>query len=180
MPRQPANPHPLFIVRRELGWTQKKLADKCGVSTAYVKKIEGRKLPITRAIMGRLMWVTGVDPGSLNGKRPTFLGRPYTAELGMAHVSGCTTRKGGEFQAPEMIVESTEELFSILSDVLIATCRKNAYFPARWSLVEWLAATVVEFGLEKEFTPSSKGSSVTEGMLRDALKARKKAQKATR
>ncbi|MEO8617682.1 MAG: helix-turn-helix transcriptional regulator [Luteolibacter sp.] len=173
--------HPLAIVRKELGWTQQKLADKCGVALVTIKKIEGKaRLQPGRDLLGRIMWATGVDADSLSGKAPTFMGLPYTGELGKAHVIGCTTRKNGDFQNPEMMAEGVEELFLLMSEVLVLSARKNAYHTIRWSLVEWMADTVIEFGMEKEFAQNPQNQSTARTMLFEALKARKKSKKSKR
>ena len=97
MPKIPANPHPLYIVRKELGWTQQRLADKCGVAAVTIKKIEGRSLQPGRELLMRITWVTGVDPGSLSNKLPTFQNAPYTGKAAQAYLESFDTFKRGDF-----------------------------------------------------------------------------------
>jgi len=177
MPKIPLNPHPLNQVRKCLGWTQKNLADKCGVSVVAIKKIEGRDFKPGRELLGRLMWVTGVDPESLSGKAPTFQGLPYTPENGKAYLASIkTTDKFGDVAIDGWTEVFIEQQVCILRDVMAQALKKSAFKVARWSFLEWSATTILEFGLEKDFIAMAKkpDANITQRALLRGLLWRKK------
>ena len=174
MPKIPTNPHPLYQVRKILGWTQQDLADKCGVAAVTIRKIESRKLKPGRELLGRMMWATGIDPESLSGKVPTFLGQPYTAEMGNAHIAGCQTRKPGRDVdlSEEVLQQAFGDFPAVFFRVLITAMEKNALMVVKWSFVEWAADTVCEFKLEKHLSENP-GDDTASIWLARAVKSRK-------
>ena len=175
MPKIPTNPHPLYQVRQALGWTQQFLADKCGVSAVAIKKIEGRNFKPGRELLGRLMWATGVDPESLSRKSPTFLGQPYTAELGDAHIIAFRTKNiGVDVDLSEAsLLNEFEDFPAMFFKIMAAGMHKNALQVVKWSFVEWAADTICEFKLEKHFADSPDGDTARLWLSR-ALKSRKR------
>lgn len=73
----------LAILRRELGWMQKELADKCGFSTIYVLKLEHGERAMTHNAALALSFATGASVEWLKGKGrrypiPTPSGQTWT------------------------------------------------------------------------------------------------------
>ena len=177
MSTRPLTAHPLNQVRSALGWTQQKLAEKCGCAVVTIKKIEAGRLTPGRDLLGRLMWTTGVDPGSLSGKAPTFQGRPYTSESGNAYLASIkTTDKFGDVSIDGWTEVFIEQQVDILREVMAHALKKSAFKVARWSFLEWTASTVFEFGMEKDFIATMKkpDANHTQGTLLRGLMWRKK------
>jgi len=174
MPKIPLNPHPLYQVRKALGWTQQDVADKCGVAAITIRKIESRTLKPGRDLLGRIMWATGVDADSLSGSKPTFRGLPYQAELGLAHVAGLKTKKpGGEVDLSEEALQNAFGDFPLVFFKLMASAmHKNALHVVQWAFVEWAADTICEFKLEKHFAEKPDDGTAALWLSR-ALKSRK-------
>ena len=186
MPKLPANPHPLAQVRNALGWTQQKLADKCGVALVTIKKIEGQgrdKRSLSRDLLGRVMWATGVDPESLSEDKPTFRGEPYTSQIGKEFLESVQTRK--PFKDVEVdgwtkiFLENQLAMLTVLMD---ESLKKNAFRVVRWSFLEWMADTIVDFDMEKQFALRLKEPdiSMSQVQLKRALLWRKKTRKPKR
>jgi transcriptional regulator with XRE-family HTH domain len=97
MPRPPKFDHVVRKLRKIIGYTQAKLAADLGVAEITIKKIENGGLALSEQMKRRLMIATGVDPTSLDGKKPVFLGRPsgYTREMFEIHRENSRTRKRG-------------------------------------------------------------------------------------
>lgn len=179
MPKTNPSPHPLAIVRKHLGWTQARLAEKCGVAAVTVKKIEGRTLKPGRELLGRIMLATGVDPESLATKSPTFMGLPYEAAYGRAHIEAFATKdKVGNFAVSDSAGQTMAAQIHLLGEILVSASRKNASHVAGWSFIEWAADTVSAFGLEKDFAKNPDDNDPAKNMLWNALSARKKARRA--
>lgn len=78
MPRTAGPPTPAVVFgervrkrRRELGWSQERLADECGIHYSYVSSLERGRRNVGLAIIVRIADTLGVDPGSLiEGIRP--------------------------------------------------------------------------------------------------------------
>ena len=71
----------LATLRWVLGVTQSHLAERCGLSTVYVKKLENGSKPITRRVAIALSSATGVGVSWLSGKGKRF---PIVTDFGRA------------------------------------------------------------------------------------------------
>lgn len=183
MPKPPTNPHPLYIVRKELGWTQQRLADKCGVAAVTIKKIEGRTLKPSRELLGRITFATGVDPDSLSRKSPTFMRGPYTGKTVKPYMELFDTYSRGDFTegAGAMFFNKRyDSHLSMLDDLFQSAAKKNALLVLFWSLRNWVAEMIVEFELEKEFLQEKNPSDVDRKSLLSEVKSRLRERKAKR
>lgn len=176
MPKIPTNPHPLYLVRKELGWTQQRLAEKCGVAAVTIKKVEGRTLKPGIDLVGRISWVTGVDPESLSADKPTFSDLPYTAELGKAHVTATQTKKLGELDVGELEEGLVGEWGAVLGSVMMMAAKKNAFHTVGFLFQRWAEKTIADFNLGQDILsiPSDKGSKLER--VQKSVKSRKKAK----
>jgi transcriptional regulator with XRE-family HTH domain len=177
MPKIPANPHPLHLVRKELGWTQQKLAEKCGVAAVTIKKIEGRSLKPSIDLLGRIMWATGVDPESLSADKPTIMKLPYTGELGNGHITAVRTSKLGEIDVGEHEIGIVGDWATVLGVVMMAAAKKNAFHTVGFLFQRWAESVIADFGLGQDIlrVPSDKGSKLER--IQKSVKSRKKAKR---
>lgn len=175
MPKIPANQHPLRIVRGALGWTQQKLADKCGIAEISIRRIEGRTLKPSLDLIGRIMWVTGVDPESLDLGPPTLTGQPYSAELANAHVAGMRTKsQRGELEITESLGNHAAELSEAFMMVLLSAANKNAFHTVGFLFESWAKGIIEDFKLGPEFLKVSASPGSKLEKLQRAVKSRKK------
>ncbi len=183
MPKIPTNPHPLYIVRKELGWTQQRHADKCGVAAVTIKKIEGRSLQPGRELLMRITWVTGVDPGSLSKKLPTFQNAPYTGKAVQEYLDRFATFKRGDFTggaSAEFFIKRINSHLPMFDDVIESAAKRNALLVVLWSFRNWMADTIVEFGLEKDFLQDKNPPDVDRKSLISEVRSRMRTRKAMR
>jgi len=178
MPKIPTNPHPLHQVRKALGWTQQKLADKCGVAVVTIKKIEGGALNPGVDLLGRIMWVTGVDPESILGSVATSNGQPYTAENGQAHLRLVNTKKPtGEVEVRDADMKRVQEWADVFGELMATACKKNALYVVGFLFERWARDTIQDLQLEKDFSKCSSSGNPALERLQKSLKSRKKAKR---
>src|SRR5258708_2555675 len=80
MPRPPSVPHVLRAARKTKGLSQEKLAQKVGVATITIARIESCRLKLSRSLAMRISIATGLDPYQLleneNPDFPRFHSKP--------------------------------------------------------------------------------------------------------
>jgi DNA-binding XRE family transcriptional regulator len=79
MPKVPTHPSIIREIRSVLGWDQKKLGKRIGISFETIRRVENGSLPPSRKLAIRLFWATGVSFEDILSNRP---GRPRSWPLG--------------------------------------------------------------------------------------------------
>jgi transcriptional regulator with XRE-family HTH domain len=154
MPKINPNPHPVAVARKALGWTQARLAEKCGCAAVTIKKIEGRTLKPSSSMAARIMWVTGLSPSCIiSDTTATFAElAPYSAELGRAHVEAMATKsKTGDVQLGKFEEERISAWGRVFTAVIVAAAYRNALRPVGHLFEEWVLSIVDDFRLGSEF-----------------------------
>lgn len=163
MPKINPNPHPVAVAREALGWTQARLAEKCGCAAVTIKKIEGRMLKPSSSLAARIMWVTGLSPSCIINDTPATFAElaPYSAQLGKLHVETMETKsKTGEVEFKEFVEEKIITLGKVFTAVIVAAAYRNALPPIGHLFEEWVLSIVGDFQLGSEFrkVPAPHGS----------------------
>ena len=154
MPRSPAFDHVVRKLRRIIGYTQAKLAAELGVSAIAIKRIENGNLALSNQMKRRLMIATGVDPGSLDGKTPVFIGGSnYTRETFEIHRENSRTRKRGDETAElrdwhKVLLRQAAREMDALMDAAV-NANKFDMILYLWEL--WLRQTIKELRISDEF-----------------------------
>jgi transcriptional regulator with XRE-family HTH domain len=154
MPRSPAFDHVVRKLRRIIGYTQSKLATELGVSAIAVKRIENGNLALSNQMKKRLMIATGVDPASLDGKTPVFIGESsYTREMFERRRENLRTRKRGDETAElrdwhRVLLRQAAREMDALMDAAV-NANKFDMILYLWEL--WLQQTIKELNLSDRF-----------------------------
>jgi transcriptional regulator with XRE-family HTH domain len=172
MPKPPAFDHVVRKLRRIIGYTQAKLAAELGVSEIAVKRIENGDLDLSDQMKRRLMITTGVDPASLDRKKPVFIGQSiYTREMFETHRENSRTRKKGDVAAElkdwhrALLNLATQEMNALME----AAVNANKFDIILYLGELWLQQTIKELGLSSAFVRAAdkRGfDSVTAFLLR--------------
>ena len=154
MPRPPAFDHIVRKLRRIIGYTQAKLAAELGVSEIAIKRIENGNLALSGQMKKRLMLFTGIDPASLDRKRPVFVGEStYTREMFERHRENSRTRKKGAAKAElrdwhRALLDLAAKEMDALMD---AAVHANKFDMALYLWELWLQQTIKDLSLSDAF-----------------------------
>jgi transcriptional regulator with XRE-family HTH domain len=159
MPRPPKSDHVVRKLRRIIGYTQRRLAAELGVAEVSLKKIENGDLALSHQMKKRLMIATGVDPASLDCKRPVFIGEStYTREMFERHRENSRTRKRTDATAElrdwhkALLRVASQEMDAIME----AAANANKFDMIRYLWELWLQQTIKDLDLSAGFLQAVK------------------------
>jgi len=172
MPRPPKFDHVVRKLRKIIRYTQARLAAELGVSEIAVKKIENGKLALSDQMKKRLMIVTGVDPTSLDRKKPVFIGESsYMREMFERHRENSRTRKTGDTTAElrdwhkALLRLAAKEMEAIMGAAMHAN--KMDLILYLWEL--WLRQTIKDLDLSAEFLQAAEKAGLVRVLKKEKV-----------